>query len=146
MRRICLTFNQWDVKAKHFHIHMYRSLSTKSVCIVCYSTRNRIGFEMRTCIEGPCAVCAPLEPIYGNGWLVSSTSRLLPKRRYFTYSFSYKCGDEQNYTKLFTEIQIYFVWCSSIDTFSLLVWKWPIWHSEDRSSWYTLIIKTNEMH
>jgi len=30
-------------------------------------------------------------------------------------SGSYKCGDEQNYTKLFTEIQIYFVWCSSVN-------------------------------
>jgi hypothetical protein len=64
---------------------MHRSLSSKSVHIVYHSTRQRIGFEIRMCREAPCAVCTLLEPIYGNEWLVSSTSRLYPKHMCSTY-------------------------------------------------------------
>ena len=40
---------------------------------------------------------------------------------------------------------VVFLWCSYTDMFVLLVWHWWIWYSEDRASWYILIIKANEM-
>jgi hypothetical protein len=78
-----------------------------------------------------------------NLWYIVPLILLVSKRqKWLKYRVFTKCNSCSNYTT-FRKTWLYtFRYVGGSVAFK----QWQIWHSEDRASWYILIIKANEMH